>query len=81
MYLYYTEMMQAIDLVKEDQRLTGVEFSKKSAPGAAVKMPAPAPPPAVDGRGQDAARGRAGLQLARTGQEPRALPEDAGADR
>ena len=25
-------MMQAIDLVKEDQRLTGVEFSKSSAP-------------------------------------------------
>ena len=34
MYLYYTEMMQAIDLVKEDRRLTGVEFSKQSAPGA-----------------------------------------------
>ena len=31
MYLYYTEMMQAIDLVKEDRRLTGVEFSKSSA--------------------------------------------------
>ncbi|MCX6633445.1 MAG: hypothetical protein NTW28_38100, partial [Candidatus Solibacter sp.] len=46
MYLYYTEMMQAIDLMKEDRRLTGVEFSKESAPGAAVRMPAPAPPPA-----------------------------------
>jgi tetratricopeptide (TPR) repeat protein len=49
MYLYYTEMMQAIDLVKEDRRLTGVEFSKESAPGATVKQPAPAPPPAATG--------------------------------
>ena len=31
MFLYYTEMMRAIDLVKEDRRLTGVEFSKESA--------------------------------------------------
>jgi len=49
MYLYYTEMMQAIDLVKEDRRLTGVEFSKQSAPGATVKVPAPAAPPAATG--------------------------------
>jgi tetratricopeptide (TPR) repeat protein len=49
MYLYYTEMMQAIDLVKEDQRLTGVEFSKNSAARPAVKTPAPAPPPAPTG--------------------------------
>ncbi len=49
MYLYYTEMMQAIDLVKEDQRLTGVEFSKSSAARPAVKTPAPAPPPAATG--------------------------------
>src|SRR5262249_39564771 len=45
----YTEMMQAIDLVKEDRRLTGVEFSKQSAPGATVKVPAPAPAPPVTG--------------------------------
>jgi tetratricopeptide (TPR) repeat protein len=49
MSLYYTEMMQAIDLMKEDRRLTGVEFSKESAPGATVKTPAPAPPPAATG--------------------------------
>jgi tetratricopeptide (TPR) repeat protein len=49
MYLYYTEMIQAIDLIKEDRRLTGVEFSKESAPGATVKTPAPAPPPAATG--------------------------------
>ena len=49
MFLYYTEMMQAIDLIKEDRRLTGVEFSKQSAPGATVKVPAPAPPPAATG--------------------------------
>jgi tetratricopeptide (TPR) repeat protein len=49
MYLYYTEMMQAIDLVKEDRRLTGVEFSKDSAARPVVRMPAEAPPPAVTG--------------------------------
>ena len=54
MFLYYTEMMQAIDLVKEDRRLTGVEFSKDSALRPAVRMPAQAPPPPDHGRGQDA---------------------------
>ena len=49
MYLYYTEMMQAIDLIKEDRRLTGVEFSKDSAARPAVRMPAPVPPPAATG--------------------------------
>ena len=28
MYYYFTDMVQAIDLVKEDKRLTGVEFNK-----------------------------------------------------
>jgi hypothetical protein len=46
MYLYYTEMMQAIDLVKEDRRLTGVRVQQAEAPGATVKVPAPAPEPA-----------------------------------
>ena len=49
MYLYYTEMMQAIDLMKEDRRLTGVEFNKDSAARPAVRMPPPAPPPPVTG--------------------------------
>jgi tetratricopeptide (TPR) repeat protein len=49
MYLYYKDMMQAIDLVKEDKRLTGVEFNKDSAAGAVVKTPASAPPPAATG--------------------------------
>ena len=49
MYFYYTEMMQAIDLVKEDRRLTGVEFSKDSALRPAVRMPAQAPPAPVTG--------------------------------
>src|SRR5664280_1569107 len=49
MYLYYTEMMQAIDVIKEDRRLTGVEFSKDSAARPAVRMPAPVPPPAATG--------------------------------
>jgi tetratricopeptide (TPR) repeat protein len=49
MYLYYTEMIQAIDLVKEDRRLTGVEFSKNSAARPVVKTQAPAPPPPATG--------------------------------
>jgi tetratricopeptide (TPR) repeat protein len=49
MYLYYKEMMQAIDVVKEDRRLTGVEFSKDSAARPAVRMPAAAPPVAATG--------------------------------
>ncbi len=48
MFLYYQEMIQAIDLVKEDRRLTGVEFSKTSAERPTVKTP-PAPPPALTG--------------------------------
>jgi tetratricopeptide (TPR) repeat protein len=49
MYLYYTEMMQAIDLMKEDRRLAGVEFSKNSAARPAVRMPPPAPVAAATG--------------------------------
>ena len=47
--LYYVEMIQAIDLVKEDQRLTGFEFSKTATPGALVKTPPPPPPPVLTG--------------------------------
>jgi tetratricopeptide (TPR) repeat protein len=49
MFLYYAEMVQAIDLMKEDRRLTGVEFNKDSAARPAVRMPAQAPPPPVTG--------------------------------
>jgi tetratricopeptide (TPR) repeat protein len=47
MYYYFTDMAQAIDLVKEDKRLTGVEFNKtpKERPGRTVTVEAPAPPP------------------------------------
>ena len=45
MYIYYTQMMQAISMYKEDRRLTGVEFNKDATTGAIVKTaPAPAPP-------------------------------------
>jgi len=47
--LYYVEMIQAINLVKEDQRLTGFEFTKSTAPGAVVKTAPPPPPPVVTG--------------------------------
>jgi tetratricopeptide (TPR) repeat protein len=46
MLYYFTDMVQAIDLVKEDKRLTGVEFNKtpKERPGRTVTTEAPAPP-------------------------------------
>ena len=47
MYVYYADMIKAIDLVKEDKRLTGLEFRKESAPGAVVNTPAQAPPVAT----------------------------------
>jgi len=43
MTLYYKEMIQAIDVVKEDKRLTSVEFAKQPTPGAAVPVAAPRP--------------------------------------
>ncbi|HXB72877.1 MAG TPA: tetratricopeptide repeat protein [Candidatus Acidoferrales bacterium] len=47
MVYYFTDMVQAIDLAKEDKRLTGVEFNKtpKERPGRTVITEAPAPPP------------------------------------
>lgn len=42
MMIYFKEMAAAIDLRKEDARLTNVEFDR-SAPVRAVKTPAPAP--------------------------------------
>jgi tetratricopeptide (TPR) repeat protein len=49
MNLYYADMIKAIDLMKEDRRLTGVEFRKEGAAGAVVRMPAAAPEPVVTG--------------------------------
>ena len=49
MLRYYKEMVQAIDVYKEDKRLTGVEFNKESAARPAIKVPAPAPPPPPTG--------------------------------
>ena len=49
MFLYYKDMVQAIDLIKEDNRLTGVEFSKSSAERPLVKTAPPPPPPAATG--------------------------------
>jgi len=48
MFLYYKEMVQAIDVVKEDRRLTGVEFAKTSAERPVVKTP-PVPEPEATG--------------------------------
>jgi tetratricopeptide (TPR) repeat protein len=49
MLLYYKEMIQAIDLVKEDKRLTGLEFNKTGTERPAIKTPPPPPPPAPTG--------------------------------
>jgi len=46
MMLYYTSMVQAIDLVKEDARISAAQFDKPAAPPVG-KEPAPPPPPAV----------------------------------
>jgi tetratricopeptide (TPR) repeat protein len=48
MPLYYKEMVQAIDVVKEDKRLTNVEFAKTAPARPAVATP-PAPPPVPTG--------------------------------
>jgi len=48
MLLYYSQMVGAIDLVKEDARLSKVEFVK-AADRAAVKTPPPPPPPPLTG--------------------------------
>ena len=48
MLLYYKEMVQAIDLVKEDRRLSTVEFDKAAPERPAVPVTA-APPPAPAG--------------------------------
>ncbi len=48
MRLYYPEMVKAIDLRKEDARLSPVEFLKE-APVRQVKVKPPEPPPAATG--------------------------------
>ena len=47
MMLYYTGMVQGIDLIKEDKRLTGLEFNKQPAerPARTVTVLAPQPAP------------------------------------
>ncbi len=47
MVLYYREMVGAIDLVKEDARLSQVVFDNQTAQGRVVRAAAPAPPPAT----------------------------------
>ncbi|MEO8595223.1 MAG: tetratricopeptide repeat protein [Candidatus Solibacter sp.] len=65
MFLYYKEMMQAIDVVREDARLTGFEFRTSATPGATVKTPPPPPAPVITG----AARTLQDAELAYSGRE------------
>ena len=71
MLVYYTDMVKAIDLIKEDKRLTGVEFNKTSAERPVVKAPPPAPPPPPTGVAktlQDAEEAYTGRDLAKAKQ-------------
>jgi len=45
MEVYYPEMVGAIDLHKEDARLTGVEFNRQAEVRTVRSIPAPPPPP------------------------------------
>jgi tetratricopeptide (TPR) repeat protein len=50
MLLYYKEMVSAIDLVREDARLSQTQFDTAAAPRTVkAPVPAPAPPPALSG--------------------------------
>jgi tetratricopeptide (TPR) repeat protein len=49
MQFYFQDMAQGIDLVREDARLSLVEFDKKPIERAVVPTPAPAPAPALTG--------------------------------
>jgi len=49
MMVYYPGMVGAIDLAKEDARLSKVDFSKEAAARAVVKTAPPPPPPAPTG--------------------------------
>ena len=49
MLRYYKDMVQAIDVVKEDKRLSNVQFDKEAAARPVVKAAAPAPPPPPTG--------------------------------
>jgi tetratricopeptide (TPR) repeat protein len=49
MNLYYPDMVKAIDLFKEDKRLTDLEFDREPPKPALVPVPAPAAPPPLGG--------------------------------
>jgi tetratricopeptide (TPR) repeat protein len=49
MFVYYKEMIQAIDLVKEDKRLMTVQFSTEATVRPTVKAAPPPPEPPVTG--------------------------------
>ena len=49
MLIYYSEMVRAIDLPKEDERLSSVEFNRYAAARPTVPVAAPPPPPPLTG--------------------------------
>jgi tetratricopeptide (TPR) repeat protein len=46
---YYKDMVQTIDVVKEDQRLTQVQFDRRPEPERMVQLDQPPPPPPLTG--------------------------------
>ena len=49
MQLYYSQLVGAIDLVREDARLSKVDFNKEAAGRPVVKTAPPPPPPVLTG--------------------------------
>ena len=69
MFLYYKDMIQAIDVLKEDARLSGVEFRSDEKPATVVKVPAAPTPAPLTGASktlQDAEQAYSSRELARS---------------
>ena len=79
MRFYYPQMIEAIDLKREDARLSQIEFVSQ-APVPAGKGRRSAPAPGTEGRLQDPGAGRTVLHGSRPGSRPRAFPEGAAGD-
>ena len=80
MRFYYPEMIAAINLKREDERLSQIEFVEH-APVRTVKFVASARPPEPKGVQKDAGASRAVLHQPRSGRRSRAVSERPGTDR
>ena len=73
MLIYYSGMVGAIDLPKEDARLSSVEFNRYATARPAVPVAAPPPASAAYRRGEDPGRCRAAVYSPRAGTRPRSF--------